>query len=300
MDIYNYDNAYQLLSFYTANIAVSHAGAVKEPFDSHFLKNLQTVATGIFVGDTHNINKTGSTLFRLVTNRHLVDGLSLTEKKNALVLINTNKNILHKNNPISENDRVIVPLEGWERRCNFHHNKNVDIISLPFPVRMEDPNTKERLTDSAEIPDKTFIPFNDISEGDEVYYLGYPSGLGGDFARNHPVLRKGIISQKDEETKTFLIDGFSFPGSSGGPVFLADNYSKEQIKAASRMKRQVTPALIGIVSHSKYRTDNFRTRQGSLTLTQNLGLTKVFSTDLIKETFGNPVLPPGKFYRSSF
>lgn len=300
MDIYNYATAYELLSFYTANIAVSHIGALKEPFDERFFKNLQTVSTGIFVGDSRNITKVCSSLFRLVTNRHLLDVLSIVEKKNALVLINTNKNILHKGNPISQNDRIIVPLEGWESRCNFHKDKNVDIISLPFPVRMEDPKTKERLTDSAEIPDTTFISFADICEGDEVYYLGYPSGLGSDFARNHPVLRKGIIAQKDSETKTFLIDGFSFPGSSGGPVFLADHYSKDKIKTASGMKRPAALGFIGIVSHSKYRTDNFRTAQGSITLTQNLGLTKVFSTDLIKETFGNPIMPPGKFYRSSY
>lgn len=300
MNIYHFENAYELLSFYTANVSVFYGGKIQEPFDDRFLKNTKTVGTGIFVGDLKNAPSMGATLFRLVTNKHILDSLSIIEKKNALVLINTNQNATDKTNPISQSDRIIVPLEGWENRCNFHQDKAVDIISLPFPVRMEHPQNKELLTDSAEIMENTFIPFSDIDEGDEVYYLGYPSGLGSDFARNRPVLRKGIIAQKDIETKTFLIDGFSFPGSSGGPVFLAETYTKSKVKASGKSKISIRPSLIGIVSHSKYRTDKFETAQGNVTLTQNLGLTKVFSTDLIKETFGKPTMPPGKFFTSSF
>lgn len=300
MSRYNFNSAYDLLSLYTANIAVSYGGIIKEPFSDAFVKNLKTVSSGIFVGDNQNALEVGASLFRLVTNKHLLDMLSSTEQKNAVVLINTNQSVLDKTSSVSQSDRVIVPLEGWANRCNYHKDKNVDIISLPFPVRIEHSKTKELLTDSAEIPEKTFVPFRDIVEGDEVFYLGYPSGLGGDFARNRPVLRKGIIAQKDVLEKTFLIDGFSFPGSSGGPVFLAENYSKNKMSLAIRTKTPVKPSLIGIVSHSKYRTDKYKTGQGDITLTQNLGLTKVFSTDLIKETFGKPTLPPGNFFTSSF
>lgn len=64
-----------------------------------------------------------------------------------------------------------------------------------------------------------FEKTKDIEIGDDVYYLGYPSGIGTTQASN-PVLRRGMIAHKEKDSKFFYIDAVVSGGNSGGPVFL--------------------------------------------------------------------------------
>ena len=57
-----------------------------------------------------------------------------------------------------------------------------------------------------------------IMEGMNVFYTGYPLGLGGMEYTSYPLTRKGIISQAMPDNKYFIIDALSSHGNSGSPV----------------------------------------------------------------------------------
>ncbi len=62
--------------------------------------------------------------------------------------------------------------------------------------------------------------YNDVLVSNDVFLLGYPSSLKTDqLDLLHPLLRKGIISGKNELKKTIIIDAPVYQGNSGGPVF---------------------------------------------------------------------------------
>jgi len=99
-----------------------------------------------------------------------------------------------------------------------HSDKDVDLSITPFPVTQED--------DLLAI--NVFQSFNDINDGDEVFFMGFPFGLSQS-ERITPLIRQGCVSLKFEiqkiwhrvryAPKTFLIDGHVSAGNSGSPVF---------------------------------------------------------------------------------
>lgn len=64
--------------------------------------------------------------------------------------------------------------------------------------------------------------FNEVNVSDDVYLLGFPSSLGlkgnPQFDYRKPLLRKGIVSQKNLLTNRIIIDGPVYKGNSGSPV----------------------------------------------------------------------------------
>jgi S1-C subfamily serine protease len=64
-----------------------------------------------------------------------------------------------------------------------------------------------------------FCSSNDIVEGKEIVFIGYPLGLGKEYT-NRPISKMGMIAQNsNEENDFFLIDAICNPGYSGAPVF---------------------------------------------------------------------------------
>jgi hypothetical protein len=79
-------------------------------------------------------------------------------------------------------------------------------------------------------PQEVCRPFKDILDGNEIYILGYPVELLNthmnsevDFAC--PLIRKGIISQRNQQTRKLIIDSGVYGGNSGGPVLIVDHPS---------------------------------------------------------------------------
>ncbi len=108
---------------------------------------------------------------------------------------------------------------------------------------------------------EAFESIEDINKNAEVYYLGYPFGIGAEKGSS-PVSRKGMVIHKVKKDKFFYMDAMLAPGNSGGPVFKLDE-EKKSVK------------LYGIISsfrpfekHGKY---------------FHSGLGIVFSADCIKE-----------------
>ena len=101
-----------------------------------------------------------------------------------------------------------------------HPDLNVDLSIIPFSVTINH--------DLKAMSSDDFQSFNNINDGDEVFFMGFPFGLSQS-ERVTPLIRLGCVSLKFEiekiwrtiryAPKTILIDGNVSAGNSGSPVF---------------------------------------------------------------------------------
>lgn len=203
-------------------------------------RELQPIGTG-FVVVYKNLNV-------LVTCRHIA------ECRNIAITSNTQQ-------PHQLIIKEISQLSKANLHFVFHPDSNVDIAVIPFPFKAGE-------EDILRIPLTLFEDFKNISEGDDVFFLGFPLGITTQ-KRITPLVRSGIVSLKKED-HTFLIDANVFPGNSGSPVFLRPSIVDWKTLSIGKIK---PPKLIGIVSSSllwgKYK--------------ESASLAQVCSTKLIME-----------------
>lgn len=164
--------------------------------------------------------------------------------------------------PLSDIDVAVIPI-GYENL------KNAEIDFTPV-IASETALSSDKYTDVG------------LSNGDDVYYLGFPLGLRG-VEKNYAICRGGLIARVDSETiknKVMYLDAPVFPGNSGGPVFV-----KPQLAGVGKTKPLDNAWLIGIAT-------NFLSTHGerdSLSddqiqkLEGHLGLSKIVITDAIEE-----------------
>ena len=93
-----------------------------------------------------------------------------------------------------------------------------------------------------------------LSEGDEVFVVGFPVGFYSD-AQNWPVVRQGVLAQLQPylkgKSQTFLIDGSVFGGNSGGPVV-----TKPQATSIKGTHQFTRNALVGMVTGCRLNPDS--------------------------------------------
>lgn len=213
-----------------------------------------------------------------------------SQKSNKLYLV-TNKHVLKDktNIPIRFNDksgttpkRIDILVEKWTP----HHSGTVDVVV----VEIDEQDLKEMKYSHFNLDEDslgiTQMNKQGISEGDFVYVLGYPMKLVGTSKKEYPIVRSGSIAlirdHLDEQYGTFLVDAFTFPGNSGGPVILIPEVIN--IKGSKPVAK---PSLIGIVmGYIPYKEDliNLQTNKIQMSLTQNSGLTEVIPVDYILQT----------------
>lgn len=75
------------------------------------------------------------------------------------------------------------------------------------------------IKDTAFLLEDSVIDDNDLREGLEVLFSGFPLNLGSDLYHNYPVTRKGMIAQVLPRSHEIVIDGFASHGNSGSPVY---------------------------------------------------------------------------------
>ena len=105
---------------------------------------------------------------------------------------------------------------------------NVDLAVMPIEPLIQMLNSQGKSLDVFPIMEG-FIPTeNDLSNDgvfQEVKFIGYPVGIW-DQKNNFPVVRRGMTATDPtvdyDGRAEFLIDAAVFPGSSGSPVFVAD------------------------------------------------------------------------------
>lgn len=81
----------------------------------------------------------------------------------------------------------------------------------------------------------------DVSNGDEVYFVGFPFGIGSD-VHISPVIRSGSLSWMPPNSRIFLLDAFSYGGNSGSPIF-----AKKLLEPINKGIKWVKPKFIGMV-----------------------------------------------------
>ena len=105
--------------------------------------------------------------------------------------------------------------------------------------------------------------------------------------RNYVIVRQGCIGRIEDllentSSRGFLIDAFTFPGNSGGPVVLATTMNSIQ-----GTKAQSASYLIGIVKgFIPYPDVAFSKQTGRprISFEENSGLTEVIPVDYVEQT----------------
>lgn len=156
----------------------------------------------------------------------------------------------------------------------FHPNAKIDLVAMPFPVMPES-------DDILAVPSDLFEDSENFSEGDDIFFLGFPLGITTQ-GKIKPLVRSGIVSLK-EEKNAFLIDANVFPGSSGSPVFLKPSVIDWKTMTIGKVR---PPRLIGILSGCVTYSDEAVSRQTGrtrVTFEENAALAQAYSTTIIKE-----------------
>ncbi|KKU43092.1 MAG: hypothetical protein UX61_C0031G0004 [Parcubacteria group bacterium GW2011_GWA2_46_7] len=177
-------------------------------------EKFRSIASGFLVGfPTGQQNDKGDKFFRifLISNRHV---------------FKDQKEVWLKFNHASGSKRYLLPLtdEKNNQLWETHSDKDVDVGVIPIAVN----KLQEDGVEFAWIAEDLFAYLDKIKElgitqGDEMFVLGFPMGIAGE-EKKYVIVKGGIISRLDDEiiksTKTFLVDSSVFPGNSGGPVIL--------------------------------------------------------------------------------
>jgi V8-like Glu-specific endopeptidase len=155
---------------------------------------------------------------------------------------------------------------------------NSDVATVLLVDYPEVENSKDTI-DVKPMGVSLFKYWDYVNEGDDIYILGFPIGIGAK-AHYSPVYRSGIISLKENKNE-FLIDANIFPGNSGGPVFMKPSIFDYRSQS---LGITVPGYFIGIVSsYIPYRdvAISEQTQRPRIIFEENSGLAIVYSTDVI-------------------
>lgn len=206
----------------------------------------------------------------------------LTRNKRGLGFIVTCKHVVKdlpqawvKFHVKGQKTMIAVPLGSENFHFVYHPNAGIDLAVSALP------NIDGTELDVSAIGLDLFMPSDSLFEGEDVYFLGFPMTIGGEKAI--PVCRSGIISMLGESEYTFLIEGYAYPGNSGGPVFLKPSIYNFRTNAIGKI---TSPYLIGVVTKCvNYCEPAFSKQTGRVRITfeENSGLTFVIPSQYIKE-----------------
>lgn len=223
----------------------------------------QPSATGFFVSLDG--------ILHVVTAKHvIVDPENESPRDDAMLVFYNGKDGRIRSRSIDDLKRLNFT---WV----FHKKREVDIGILPFHY---DPNND----DIEAVPDNFFF-YDKLYEVYDVFFLSYQPGIKIE-QKILPIIRGGTISLINEDN-TFFIDGASFPGNSGSPVFLkpsALTFTDEGISVGGDQKGGKFIGIIGgYLTYREYARSE-QTGERRVMFTENTGLSKVSSVSLIKET----------------
>lgn len=139
---------------------------------------------------------------------------------------------------------------------------------------------RKETSDILFIPTSKFLSTDELNVGAPLIILGFPMGLRSDeFAV--PIARKAMVARVSPDT--VIVDGFVFPGNSGGPVIYCPTVTFGKKITSGVLNEQ---HLIGLVSQSIYYIDvaiSQQTQRPRIRFEDNSGLSKVIPADAILE-----------------
>jgi hypothetical protein len=200
----------------------------------------------------------------LVTCKHILNSADLNK---LFLSFNTQDHQIHRIpfNTLSNN------LINWV----IDTRPEIDIAIILLPLDFDK-------WDIRKLPLNMFSSYEELYEGDELFFLGFPLGIKS-LSGIHPLVRQGIIAFK-HEGGPFLIDAHVYPGNSGSPVFLKPSVIDFDAKGNVTVGNVKPPKLIGIISSYIPYVDpciSVQTNRARITFEENSGLAEVFPVDLI-------------------
>lgn len=231
----------------------------------------------------------------LVTNKHVLDSDAATRR--TMTDVEIHLNVKRGSEVVGE--AVPYPLSDGNGASlvREHPDDNVDVLAIDATnlfLARRDIHCKtadyDLIARAAAVPGEYWI-----TEGDEVFVIGYPSGLRQG-ATNYPLIRQGILATRFGElliedaeddsgnaiqrrTRGFLIDGATIPGSSGSPVVLKQTLGQTLGKEV-QVGTNRQPLLLGILAETRFAP--VRTKAGDVQSFAGLGMALDAST--IRET----------------
>lgn len=188
----------------------------------------------------------------VVTARHVIESLH-----DPSMLLNTKDGKRGYSSTIEIQARF-KQVSGLDVKWMMPSNPDIDLAVFPFGAI---PSAHDQIWMSPRV----WADFDEMVEGDMVYFVGYPIQF---FTKEHyrPVVRQGCVALKTED-QVYLIDGNVSAGNSGSAVF-------------SRPSNKPTKFL-GIVT--AYYTTPAKSNDSKIKVMENAGLGRVFSITHIKE-----------------
>ncbi len=180
----------------------------------------------------------------LVTAEHCIFDMSST---NASKLISSNawlSSHVSTNENLRLTNLVALNLEHLQRAGRIKRHPSHDVVVIYFAntiLPFVDVNDV-RLYLSGRVVDwnsESCVSFTNVPNGNETLILGYPlellkpamqwltSALETQVDFNYPLIRRGIISQKNQKTGKLIIDSGVYGGNSGGPVVIVQHPSMD-------------------------------------------------------------------------
>lgn len=130
-----------------------------------------------------------------------------------------------KHNWIIDKNKLRTKIILTRGSVKFHPNMDIGAFLLDIPrgeIKDDSGKVSIKLTDAMLIA-KSFIRYKkEISLGTEVYFIGFPFGIGG-FSEQEfvePLVRSGSVAWLSKSSNEFLLDAFSYGGNSGSPIYL--------------------------------------------------------------------------------
>ncbi len=147
-----------------------------------------------------------------------------------------------------------APLEiGGRDLWVRHPERDIAVVEIVAP-----PGIVARAIPLSWLADERDLEAQGVGPGVQVFTLGYPRGLSSNRA-GFPILRTVRIASYPlspiRAFPTFLIDGFLYPGNSGGPVFLAhgaDGHPLVLGVVTQQVDQGEEPLGLGVVVHATY------------------------------------------------
>lgn len=211
----------------------------------------------------------------LITNRHVLEG-----QDQAILRFNPEPGRRAKAFPIE------LTKKDGTRTWVGHPDSEIDVAAALLDVDVLD---EHGIPARFFAEDEHVLFFDDqrahhLSEGDGVFIIGFPMGEVGE-ERNYAVVRNGCVARvRDtlaDDSSEFLVDGFIFPGNSGGPLVL-----KPELTSVGNTESFQQAYLIGIVSSYlpyRYVAISQQTQRPRVIFEENSGLAAVFPPDRIRE-----------------
>ncbi|HHT9105714.1 MAG TPA: trypsin-like serine peptidase [Candidatus Wujingus californicus] len=222
-----------------------------------------SIGTGFLIG-------TPSNHIALVTAKHVV----YENEGNGALL----QNIAYRLNR-TDGESILIP-DGYataQLKSGWYRSETNDVACRLVVLG----NTSDFMT----IPYSLFLPTRQIQAAAPLFIIGFPMGLRSEKYAT-PIVRRASIARVD--TDMFIVDGFVYPGNSGGPVIYEPNIQVGTGLTTTILQRSWLAGMV--LSEISYIEPaiSLQTKRARVTFEQNSGLSNVLPSDKIMELLHDP------------